>query len=165
MEPEAARTTAVALGPRGTAAAASPLVSSRGRASATATAARRSVRAVKRRMRLRRRRRSVSRRARRMKSMAGNGVGFGRRRKKRWMATGIAAASAPHSRSGFTNPRLIASRGAPLAAGEEREEHLVRRPVRPGERVVDVRLGGRLAHLLEPGAQHLEIPLAHVAAA
>src|SRR6266545_1675986 len=153
---------AVARGPWATGAAAAAGASRRGRAMAAAIAASTRVRAAKRRSFFKRRRRSVSRRARRMKSIAGKGVGRGRRRKKRWMAIGIAAARSPQRSAGFAKPRFISGRG-PLATGEEGEEDLVERPIGAAELVVHVGLGGGALHVLEPAADELEIALAHVA--
>src|SRR6266542_5899037 len=163
MEPEASSTMAVARGPWATGAAAAAGASRRGRAMAAAIAASTRVRAAKRRSFFKRRRRSVSRRARRMKSIAGKGVGRGRRRKKRWMAIGIAAARSPQRSAGFAKPRFIGSSCAPLAPGEEREEDLVERPVGPAELVIHVRLGRCALHVLEPAADEVEVALAHVA--
>src|SRR5512134_3114882 len=165
MDPEASRITAVARGPWAICATAAG-DSRRGRAMAAAIAARRSVRAAKSRIRLSLSRRSVSWRALRMKSMAGNGVGRGRRRKKRWTASGIAAARRPQRSAGLTKPRFIrrwVSRGGPLAPGEEREEDLVDGAIGAAELVVDVRLRCGAAHVLEPAADELEVALAHLA--
>src|SRR5438128_5748910 len=158
MDRDASTTSAVACGPRATAACA-PRGSSEGRASASATPAIKRQRSASSRSWRSRRRRAFCRCERSTNSMAPNSSGRGLRRLKRCTRMGTASAKRPHRYAGCaktSRPTL----GAPLAAGEQLEQDAVRRAIGRHLHVLHVGAGQLLLDVLEKAAQLAQVALA-----